>query len=283
METFDLQKFEDLSRKNGGRYWVAHDFMLALGYDDWRTFHRVINRAMASCATLGINISEAFGQETIEWEGRGVSSYRLTRFACFLVTMHADSRKPAVAGAKTVLAALADALMEQRMEQDVLERIDDREDLKAGESAMSGAARRAGLQSSEFGIFKDAGFRGMYNRSLKALIQYKGASLPRNRSLYDLMGQTELAANRFRVTQTAERIHGSGATGLSQLKHTAHEVGAEVREFMLRSSGVPPEDLKLEEDINKVKVRLKSAAKEMTRLDSSSGRPARGKKTEGRS
>nr|VFJ95778.1 MAG: hypothetical protein BECKLFY1418A_GA0070994_10534 [Candidatus Kentron sp. LFY] len=183
--------------------------------------------------------------------------------------MHADSRKPEVSEAKAALAAIADALVEQRIQEDALERIEDREELRIGEKAMSQVAYKAGLQKNEFGIFKNAGFRGMYNMSLKELIRRKGVSLPPKTSLYELMGKTELAANRFRVTQTAERIRTIGATGLPQLKDTAHQVGSEVRKVMLRSSGVAPEDLPLEEHISKVKGRIKSAANEMKRLDSS--------------
>ncbi|MBT8419522.1 MAG: hypothetical protein KJO08_01540 [Gammaproteobacteria bacterium] len=176
--------------------------------------------------------------------------------------------------AKMVLAALADALVEQRIQQDALERIEVREELKGGESMMSAVAHRAGLQNHEFGIFKDAGFRGMYNLSLKQLVSHKGA--PAGGTLYNFMGKTELAANLFRVTQTAERAHSSGATGLPQLKQTAQDVGAEVRAVMLRSSGVAPENLPIEEDISRVKRRIKSAAKGMKRLDSPSKSKTKG-------
>lgn len=132
---------------------------------------------------------------------------------------------------------------------------------------MSAAAHLAGLQSMEFGIFKDAGFRGMYNLSLQQLIKHKGAAVEKGRTLYDFMGKTELAANLFRVTQTAERIKNVGAKGVTQLSNTAHEVGKEVRGIMLRSSGIAPESLPLEEDLTKIKGRLKSANKEMKKLD----------------
>jgi len=267
---FDVQRFEDSSKQNGVRYWNAHEFMRTLGYETWTVFQKVINKAMASCAALNVQIPDVFIPDTWVDEGREVQSYRLTRFACFLVTMHADSRKPQVAQAKTVLAAIADALVEQQIRHDALERIEVRDDLRDGESIMSAVAHRAGLQSREFGIFKDAGFRGMYNLSLQQLILRKGAPIERNRTLYDFMGKTELAANLFRVTQTAERIKNTGAQGVRQLSNTAREVGQDVRSVMLRSSGVAPENLPLEEDLTKVKGRLKSAAKGMKKLDAPS-------------
>lgn len=265
--TFNLERFEEAARQNGVRYWIAHEFMTALGYETWSSFQKVINKAMASCAALNVQIPEVFIPGTFVEDGKEVDTFRLTRFACFLVTMHADSKKPQVAQAKTVLAAIADALVEQQIQRDALERIEVREELKGGESIMSAVAHHAGLQSTEFGIFKDAGFRGMYNLSLQQLVERKGAPVEKGRTLYDFMGKTELAANLFRVTQTAERIKNVGASGVKQLSATAQEVGKEVRGIMLKSSGVAPENLPLEEDLKAVKGRLKSAAKQMRKLD----------------
>jgi DNA-damage-inducible protein D len=264
---FNLQRYEDSARQNGIRYWVAHEFMGELGYETWASFSKVINKAMASCAALNVKIPDAFIADSYIEDGKEVATYRLTRFACFLVTMHADSKKSQVAGAKAALAAIADALVEQAIQDDALLRIEVRDELKTGESMMSAIAHKAGLETREFGIFKDAGFRGLYNMPLRQLERHKGASLEKGQTLYDFMGQTELAANLFRVTQTAERIKNGGAKGLNQLSDTAREVGKEVRGIMLKSGGGAPESLPLEEDINNVKRRLKSASKEMKKLD----------------
>ncbi|MDR1275039.1 MAG: damage-inducible protein D [Candidatus Accumulibacter sp.] len=265
---FSVERFEETARENGIRFWVAHEFMLALGYESWQAFQQVINKAMASCASLNVPIPEVFIADKFLDNGREVNTYRLTRFACFLVTMHADSKKPQVAQAKTVLAAIADALVEEQIQQDALDRIEVREELKGGERIMSGIAQQSGLKNTEFGLFKDAGFRGMYNMSLQQIISRKSAPVEGSRTLYDFMGKTELAANLFRVTQTAERIKNTRVQGLGGLSQTAHQVGAEVRSVMLKSGGTAPENLPIEEDLTKVKSRLKSANKEMKKLDS---------------
>ncbi|HEY5505690.1 MAG TPA: BRO family protein [Sedimentisphaerales bacterium] len=275
MTNFEIQAFEDSAKENGQRYWDAHEFMVALGYENWGTFQKVINKAIASCAQLGITIGDVFIPHTIV-EGQKVThTFKLTRFACFLVSMHADSKKPEVAQAKIALAALADALIQEKIESDSFERIELREELKGGENIMSGVAKGAGLQPTQYGIFKDAGIRGMYNMSLRELITYKRA--PGDKTLYDYMGKTELAANLFRVTQTAERIKHQKASGLTQISRAAQDVGVEVRDVMMRSGGTPPERLALEEDISNVKKRIKSTHKEMKRLD---GKPAPKKNTD---
>jgi DNA-damage-inducible protein D len=262
---FDIQRFENDSKENGVRYWDAQGFMASLGYENWATFQKVLNKAIASCAQLGINIGDVFIPQTVVDGTRVINSYKLTRFACFLVSMHADAKKPEVAQAKVALAAIADALIQEKIDEGTLERIEVREELKGGESIMSGVAKAAGLEPMQYGIFKDAGIRGMYNMSLRDLVTYKGA--PADKTLYDFMGKTELAANLFRVTQTAERIKNRNARGITALSRTAQDVGAEVRNVMTRSGGQAPENLALEEHISSSKKRLKIAHKEMKKLD----------------
>jgi DNA-damage-inducible protein D len=268
MTPFNIQSFEDSAQQNGVCYWHAHQFMGALGYEHWPTFQKVINRAISSCARLGIDISEVFIPQVLVQEGKVIHTFKLTRFACFLITTHADDKKPEVASAKLTLADLADALISEKIQEGAFERIEVRDELKAGESVMTGAAKAAGLESSQFGLFKDAGFRGMYNMPLKELIAHKGT--PDGKTLYDFMGKTELAANLFRVTQTAERIKHQNLSGLIQVKDAATRVGQDVRSVMLKSSGVKPEDLPAEQHIDGIKKQIKTAHKAMKKLDSQS-------------
>jgi DNA-damage-inducible protein D len=251
MNDFDIQEFESLAKENGVRYWVAHEFMHRLGYETWTSFRGVVNKAVSLCARIGVDLIEAIiPLEAMDEKGRPFNSYKLTRFGVLLVTMQADSKKPEVAQAQVALAGVADALVERYINTHTLERLERREELKIAKNMLSGKAQAAGAQSTEFGIFKSAGFRGMYNI-------YKGASGCKG-ALYDLMGITELAANTFRVTQTAERLKHTNARGLKQANSAAHQVGAEVRSVMIRSSGTRPEDLRIEEGLNSVKKGIKS-------------------------
>ncbi|MCB6184271.1 hypothetical protein LIN78_12020 [Leeia sp. TBRC 13508] len=263
---FDIDTFEAASKQNGMRYWIAHEFMEALGYESYASFSQVINKAISSCVQLGIQIPEAFETTVLDYNGKQVNTYKLSRFACFLVAMHADSKKPQVAKAKTALAAVADALVQQALDQSSLARLETREDLKSGEKIMAAVAKNAGLEDSKFGLFKDAGFRGMYNMSLADLKAHKGLKDPKA-VLYDFMGLTELAGNLFRVTQTAERIKSQNIKGSISLTSTARDVGKEVRSMMIKNSGSKPENLQIEENIHDVKKQLKSANREMKKID----------------
>jgi DNA-damage-inducible protein D len=265
MGDFSIQKFEESGRQNGTRFWYAHEFMKDLGYDSWPAFQKVITRAMGSCAKLGLDPTESFIPETLIDDGKEIRTYRLSRFACFLVSMHGDAKKEEVAKAKAILAAIADKLIEERIQEHDLGRIETRDDLKLAERVLSGAAQSAGLESSQFGIFKDAGFRGMYNMGLSDLRYRKG--VPANKTLYDFMGLEEMAGNLFRVTQTAARIKNQAVMGLPALSDTAHRVGREVRGIMIKNSGVAPESLPIADEISGVKRRLKSAERAMKKMD----------------
>lgn len=265
--SFDLENFEKNCREDGGRHWLAHEFMTELGYETWQSFHGVILKAQASCARLEMDTFAEFIPDTYVDEETGIQTrtVKLTRFGCLLVALHADDRKPQVAAAKVALATIADRLIAARLSQADLGRIETRDDLKAAEIALASAAKGAGVQNHEHAFFKDAGIRGMYNRSLQELKQMRG--LGEKDVAYDFMGLTELAGNLFRVTQTSERLKQTPDIGLRNAQRTAHSVGSEVRNIMIQNSGSPPETLPIEANIKDVKRQLRNTAKEMKKLD----------------
>lgn len=255
--------FEEQAKQNGVRYWDAWTLMKILGYESYTSFKGVILKAISSCAKLGIETHEAFTPETVIEDGKARNTYRLTRFACFLITLHADEGKPQVASAKIYFATIAEAIIQSGIKLNDLERLELRSDLTEGENSMESAAKAAGVEN--FAFFKSAGFRGMYNMNLTDLKLRKGVSA--SAKLYDLMGKTELAANWFRVTQTAERIRSHNIKGQKALENAAHQVGSAVRNEMIRNSKTKPENLPLEEDLKVVRGRINNARKGMTKLD----------------
>lgn len=259
-------QFEEFAQDNGITSWRARWLMERLGYTTWSAFRNVLNKAVASCMRVGCDVVENFRPTPYLVEGREEDDFKLSRFACFLVAQHADARKPAVEEVRTYLAGLATVMVSEQM----LDRLQERETLITGETAMSSAASRSGVRSHEMAIFKDAGFRGLYNLSRRALQEHKG--LADNKTLYDYMGVTELAANSFRVTQTAERLKLYGVQGLRQAQQVARDVGADVRETMIKNSGQTPESLPLEEDIKEVRKSIKATSRAFLKQDK---RPSR--------
>jgi DNA-damage-inducible protein D len=251
--------------------------MRQLGYESYASFCKVINRAIASCAQLGIQIHDAFVPTTVEIDGKPCPSYKLSRFACFLTSMHADDKKPQVSATKVYFSAIASSIIEKAIEEDDLQRLEMRDEIRTGEKMLASVAKGAGINPDGYAFFKDAGIRGMYNMGLKDLILKK--RIPEG-VLYDFMGTTELAGNYFRITQTKERINSRGIRGQRALEATAKEIGATVRKTMLENSGIAPENLPISEDLNAVKKRLKTAHKGMKKLDATSPKLLKAKAAE---
>jgi len=101
MTKFDVAAFESSARQNGQRYWLAHEFMHTLGYESWSSFKTVVNKAIGLCSRIGVDVMEAIiPTEAPDETGKTVSTFKLTRFGCLLVTMQADVKKPEVAQAQ---------------------------------------------------------------------------------------------------------------------------------------------------------------------------------------
>jgi len=253
--------FEEFAEENGVIFWRARWLMERLEYASWASFRKVINKATASCMRVGCDIGENFRSFKVLVGTREEEDFKLTRFACFLVAQHADPRKPAVEEVRTYLAGLAAVMVDGQM----LERLEERDTLTAGEKTMTAAATRAGVGSDEMAVFKDSGFRGMYNMSRKRLALVKG--LAAEKILYDFMGIEELAANSFRVTQTAARLKATGVQGSHVAQLVAREVGASVRAMMIENSGHAPESIPLETDIKQVRKAIKTTSRAFLKQD----------------
>jgi len=173
------KSFEDLKQVNqhGAEYWPARELQPNLGYDQWRRFEDAIKRAITSCAKSGNDPGHHFaGAGKMIPVGKGgtrqVGDYHLSRFACYLIAQNGDPRKPEIANAQKYFAIqtrrqeLSDALAAD------LERLETRKQTSQEFKALSGAARDAGVQDRMFGVFHDAGYKGLYgglgNEQIKA-------------------------------------------------------------------------------------------------------------------
>lgn len=258
--------FDGLCKKNGTTYWFARDFMKMLGYQTFSSFNKAVQKAIAACTTLGIDVLENFQQVDRDIDGKVERDYKLSRFACYLTAMNGDTKKPEVARAQAYFAAVAETFKRYIEAADEVERVLIRDEISQHENSLSAAAKGAGV--TEYGLFQNAGYRGLYNMNLRDLKTHKGlVGSAAQRSLLDFMGKQELAANLFRVTQTEAKLANEGIKGQKAAERAAESVGQKVRETMIAISGDTPESLALERDIKKVKGDLKASSKEFKKLD----------------
>lgn len=255
--------FECHAVSNGTVCWYASDLMQMLGYQSLASFRNAINKAIAACTALGINVAENFIQVDRSASGGPSNDYKLTRFACYLAAMNADAKKPNVAAAQAYFAQLAESFQQSFQEADAVERVLVREEVSEREKSLSSVASRAGVVVYAF--FQNEGYRGMYNMPLSQLRARRG--IAKGKTPLDYMGKAELAGNLFRITQTEEKIKNENITGQQKLERAAFQVGQKVRHTMIELSGKAPEQLPVEEHIKEVKKGLKTTHKEFAKLD----------------
>lgn len=257
--------FEDLKQTNefGAEFWSARDLQPLLGYDQWRRFENAIEKAKTSCEQSGNDCDHHFaGAGKMIRVGKGgsrkVNDYHLSRFACYLIAQNGDPRKPEIAHAQRYFAVqtrrqeLSDAEAADR------ERLELRRQASEEFKNLSGAARQAGVRNPMFGVFHDAGYKGMYGgRGRDAIKTRKG--IPEKDELMDRMDTTELAANQFRMTQAREKLARDGVKTEQRAILTHEQVGKEVRAAIQRIGGTLPENIPPAEPIKDVEKRLKQA------------------------
>jgi len=265
----DRPGFESLGQENGFRFWWASELATILGYESINNFRKAVERAMTALTSLNIPIFENIIQEPRDVDGKRISDYKLSRFACYLVAMNGDPKKPMVAKAQAYFIAWGEACRLCLEQAESVERVADRAEISDRERSLAGTAKLAGV--SEYALFQNAGYRGLYNMNLRDVRIRKG--VPHGRSPLDFMGKTELAANMFRITQTDEKIRSDRIRGQPALERTAEEVGRKVRHTMLQISGKRPEDLPPAEDIRSVHKRLKVSNRGIRAIDRKKGKP----------
>ncbi|KLI13787.1 hypothetical protein [Brachyspira hyodysenteriae] len=92
--TTDYEKiFENKSNSNGFLFWYARDLMITLGYKDYNTFKKPINKAISICASLNIDFSDNFVAIKRMIDGKEVEDFKLSRFACYLIAIERDIKK----------------------------------------------------------------------------------------------------------------------------------------------------------------------------------------------
>lgn len=258
--------FEDLKRKNehGAEYWSARDLQVLLGYSQWRRFDEAIQRAMMSCEQSGNAPAHHFalvGKMIGVGKGgrREVPDFCLSRFACYLIAQNGDPRKSAIAQAQKYFAVqarrqeLSDAQAKDR------ERLELRRQTSEEFKALSGAAKQAGVQSALFGVFHDAGYKGLYAGLGTDAIKAR-KKIPKEHTLLDRMDTTELAANQFRMTQTRDKLAREKIRDQQQAISTHEQVGREVRAAIKRIGGTLPENIPPAEHIEQVAERISGTA-----------------------
>jgi DNA-damage-inducible protein D len=235
--------------------------MPILGYSNWQKAEDVIGRAARACINSGQDVDNHFNQTVKMVEigsntVREVRDYKLDRYACYLIAQNGDSQKNEIALAQTYFAI-------QTRKQELFNELSDaekrvfiRDEVLLSNKKLFKTARGAGV--AKFGLFNEAGYKGLYNMPLSDIERRKGI---KKGELLDKAGSTELAANLFRITQTDEKIQKDKIYGEQAATRTHHMVGKKVRQTIQEIGGVLPEYLPVEKHIKEVKKEIKQIKK----------------------
>lgn len=250
------KQIESLGTQNGDARWWADELSEYLGYATFASFKNVIHRAMHDAISIGVEVTHEFQSA----QHGNIESYRLTRFAVMLCVSQSDNKKEVVRRVQLYLTSIAEALFRE------VERVHEREKLKGNEKIMVSTAVKHGLGTDKIGLFKDSGYRGLYNMSLTQLKIHKGVGNIKG-TLYDRMGHVELAANSFRAALTSEKIRNEKITDENRIISAANSIGKQVRDVVIENTGQKPEDIQLEnKKINEAKKQIKKRREEINKI-----------------
>ena len=243
---FEKIKHMDKYKKE---YWDARELQKILEYNKWENFHKVIKKAKIACVLSEKELNEQFLDIRKPIKGGNgntqyVKSYKLTRYACYLIAQNADPRKEVVALAQTYFAV-------QTRKQELLEigynsiseddkRLFQRALTRRGNYSLNQTAKKSGVKN--FDSFHNAGYKGLYNgETADDIAKRKG--LRYREDILDNMGSIELAANLFRITQTDDKLKREKIEGESNANKAHNEVGKIVRKAIKKAGGTMPENL----------------------------------------
>ena len=187
-------------------FWFARELMPLLGYERWENFDKAIQRAIESCQTAGVKISDHFREVTkMITAGKGakrnVKDYMLTRYACYLIAQNGDPKKEEIAFAQGYFAVQTrkQELIEERIAY--IERTEARGRLRESEKRLSQNIYDRGVDDAGFGRIRSKGdsalFGGHTTQEMKERLGVKDSRL-----LADFLPTLTIAAKNLAVEMT---------------------------------------------------------------------------------
>lgn len=263
-------KFDELAHvdeSTGIEFWYARELQVAFSYSQWRRFNEVIEKAKLSCNVSGNIVSNHFadvGKMVDLGSGatREIADVKLTRYACYLIAQNGDPRKEEIAFAQSYFAQQTrkQELIEEHMKN--LQRLENRDKLRASEKQLSKNIYERGVDDAGFGRIRSAGDFALFGRSTQSMKERYGVT--NGRPLADFLPNLTIAAKNLATEMTNYNTEAKDLYGEPSITHEHVQNNSTIRN-MLGERGIKPESLPPAEDIKKVERRVKSNEKKLAK------------------
>ena len=261
------EKFDCVIQKhNAVEFWYARDLMPLLGYERWENFDKAVKRAIESCETSSVAVSDHFREITKmvslgSGSQREIKDYMLTRYACDLIALNGDTRKEEIAFAQGYFAVQTrkQELIEERIA--FVERTNARGKLRVSEKRLSQNIYERGVDDAGFGRIRSKGDQALFGGYTTQEMKNKLA-VPKNRPLADFLPTLTIAAKNLATEMTNYNVEEKNLHGEKSITIEHIQNNQSVRN-MLGQRGIQPENLPPSEDIKKLERRVKTQEKKM--------------------